>query len=99
MAGLNLVNFSLGVIIGVGIPFLTAYLKGHRWTFQNVGIATAMVGFGTLAFQALSGLIAEKFPRHRLLMGGAIATYGASFSLLPLVIGTSNSKFENLILL
>ena len=67
--GLNLLNFFLGEVIGVAVPFLTDYLKNHHWTFQAIGLATAMIGVGTLLFQAPSGVIAEKVPRHRILTG------------------------------
>ena len=83
LSGLYLVNFFLGEIIGVGVPFLTDYLKYHHWSFQDIGIATAMIGVGTVIFQGFSGVIAEVIPRHRLLMGVVILLYGVSFSLLP----------------
>lgn len=86
LLGLNLVNFFLGEIIGVGVPFLTDYLKTHHWSFQSVGVATAMIGVGTLVFQAPSGIIAEIIPRHRILTGIVIALYGLGFSLLPLFV-------------
>ncbi|MCL4460160.1 MAG: MFS transporter [Nitrospirae bacterium] len=86
--GLNLLNFFLGEIIGVGIPFLNDYLKTHHWSFQSVGIATAMIGVGTLLFQAPSGIIAETVPRHRMLTGLVIGIYGLGFSLLPLFVSS-----------
>jgi MFS family permease len=81
--GLYLVNFFLGEIIGVGVPFLNDYLKNDHWSFQDIGIATAMIGVGTLIFQGFSGIIAEIIPRHRLLLGAVVFLYGFSFSLLP----------------
>ncbi|MHB8542686.1 MAG: MFS transporter [Leptospirales bacterium] len=81
--GLNAMNFFLGEIIGVGIPFLNDFLKTHHWSFQDVGIATSMVGIGTLLFQGFSGVIADLMKTHRLLMGGMILIYGICFSLLP----------------
>ena len=86
LSGLYLVNFFLGEIIGVGVPFLNDYLKDHHWSFQDVGIATAMIGLGTVIFQGFSGVIAEIIPRHKLLLGWVILLYGVSFSLLPLEV-------------
>lgn len=87
LIGLDSVNFFLGEIVGVGIPFLNDYLKNHHWSFQDVGIATAMVGLGTLLFQGFSGVIADLVTRHRILMGSTILLYGICFSLLPLSVG------------
>ncbi len=86
LSGLYLVNFFLGEIIGVGVPFLNDYLKNHHWSFQDIGIATAMIGVGTVIFQGFSGIIAEIIPRHRLLLGAVIFLYGVSFSLLPFAV-------------
>ena len=94
--GLNLLNFFLGEIIGVGVPFLTDYLKTHHWSFQSVGIATAMIGVGTLLFQAPSGFIAETIPRHRILTGIVIGLYGLGFSLVPLSV--SSETFSDALL-
>ncbi|AFS54385.1 MFS transporter [Leptospirillum ferriphilum] len=82
--GLNLLNFFLGEVIGVAVPFLTDYLKNHHWTFQAIGLATAMIGVGTLLFQAPSGVIAEQVSRHRILTGIVLGVYGLGFSLIPL---------------
>lgn len=79
-------NFFLGEIVGVGIPFLNDFLKTHHWSFQDVGIATSMVGLGTLLFQGFSGVISDLIKQHRLLMGGVILLYGICFSLLPVTI-------------
>ncbi len=85
LLGLNLVNLWLGVIIGVSIPFLTDYLKESRWSFSEIGVATAIFGSGTLIFQPLSGLFAEMTPHHRSLLALVVFLYGLGLTLLPLV--------------
>ncbi len=75
-------NFFLGEIVGVGVPFLNAFLKNHHWSFQEVGIATSMIGFGTLLFQGFSGVFADLLREPRLLMGAMILLYGVCFSLV-----------------
>ena len=86
--GLNLLNLWLGVIIGVSIPFLTDYLKEARWSFSEIGVATAIFGAGALIFQPLSGLFAEMTPRHRTLFSVVVFLYGLGLTLLPLAGGT-----------
>jgi len=85
LLGLNLVNLWLGVVIGVSIPFLTDYLKESRWSFSEIGVATALFGAGTLLFQPMSGLFAELTPHHRSLLASVVFLYGLGLTLLPFV--------------
>jgi hypothetical protein len=42
--GLNAVNFFLAEVVGVIIPFLSAFLKEHHWRYEEIGVATAIAG-------------------------------------------------------
>ncbi len=87
LLGLNLLNLWLGVVIGVSVPFLTDYLKESRWSFSEIGVATALFGAGTLLFQPLSGLFAEMIPHHRTLLALVVFIYGLGLTLLPFAGG------------
>src|SRR5579863_5853325 len=82
-AGLNTANFFQAEAVGVVLPVLNAYLRAAGWRFDSIGIATAVGGLGTLAFQTPAGLLTDRINWRRALFAIACVIVGVCFVLLP----------------
>ena len=63
--GLNAANFFLAEMLGVAIPFLSTYLRQGGWTYEAIGIATALSGSAVFLMQTPAGLIVDRLPCRR----------------------------------
>jgi len=82
--GLNAVNFFLAEVLGVIIPFLVAYLRKQGWSYEQIGVASAAGGFGTMIAQAPAGFFCDRFKRHRLVLGLMSLLIGVCYGAVPL---------------
>jgi hypothetical protein len=58
--GLNAANFLQAEAVGVVLPILNTFLKGSHWRYDQIGIATAVAGLGTLLFQTPAGYLSRQ---------------------------------------
>lgn len=83
--GLNAANFFQAEAVGVILPVLNSFLRDAHWRYDQIGIATALAGLGTLLFQTPAGLLAHRFARPRLLFFLASIAVGLCFGAIPLL--------------
>jgi MFS family permease len=83
--GLNAVNFFLAEVIGVVLPFLSAFLQMNQWRYDAIGVAVAVAGLGTLLMQTPAGFIVDRVRQRRFLLAVASLVLGACYGLLPVV--------------
>ncbi|HEY6536042.1 MAG TPA: MFS transporter [Candidatus Nitrosocosmicus sp.] len=86
--GLNAVNFFLAEVVGIILPFLSAYLRQHGWDYDTIGITIAIGGLGTFLMQIPAGVLSDRIKKRRLLLGSTSIILGASYMLLPLFVGS-----------
>lgn len=46
---------------------LNSFLEEVRWRYDQIGLATALLGLGTLLFQAPAGVLVDRVKARRLL--------------------------------
>jgi len=87
--GLNAANFFQAEAIGVVLPLLSAFLKEANWRYDQIGLAAALFGLGTLLFQTPSGVLVDRVQNRRGLFFWASIAAGLGFGALPLVPRTT----------
>jgi MFS family permease len=87
--GLNAANFLQAEAVGVVLPILNTFLKEARWRYDQIGLATALLGLGTLLFQAPAGLLVDRVKSRRLLFSVGSVAVGLSFGVIPFVPRTA----------
>jgi MFS family permease len=80
--GLNAANFFLAEMIGVAIPLLSTFLRQSGWSYEAIGIATALSGLAVFLMQTPAGLIVDRLPQRRTLLAAASLVLGVSFGLI-----------------
>ncbi len=87
--GLNAANFFQAEAVGVVLPVLNSFLKEAHWRYDQIGVATALLGLGTLLFQTPAGVLVDRFRNRRLLFFLASIAVGVCFGAIPFVPRTS----------
>src|SRR5207247_3697727 len=77
--GLNAANFFQAEMVGVVLPVLSVFLKEAHWRYDQIGVATAVAGLGTLLFQTPAGIISDKIASRRFLFGATAILIGLCF--------------------
>jgi MFS family permease len=88
-AGLNAANFFQAEAIGVVLPVLDTFLRESHWRYDAIGIATALLGLGTLLFQTPAGILVDRLRSRRALFACASVAVGLFLGLIPLVPATA----------
>ncbi|HJT76696.1 MAG TPA: MFS transporter [Gemmataceae bacterium] len=83
--GLNAANFFLAEILGVVLPFLGKYLKGHGWSETALGVAISLAGLGVFLMQTPAGLLVDRVRNRRVLLAAASLGVGVCYGLLVFV--------------
>lgn len=85
LAGLNAANFFQAEMVGVVLPVLSAYLREAHWRYDQIGVAAAIAGLGTLLLQTPAGWITDRFSCRRQLFAALTIITGASLGLIPVI--------------
>jgi MFS family permease len=83
--GLNAANFLQAEMVGVLVPVLNGFLKKSGWSYQALGITTAIGGLGALLFQAPAGWLTDKLTCRRALFAVAALLTGACLVAIPMI--------------
>lgn len=83
--GLNAANFFQAEAVGVVLPILNTFLREARWRYDQIGLATALLGLGTLLFQTPAGVLLDRIKSRRLLFFVGSIVVGICFGIIPLV--------------
>ena len=87
--GLNAANFFQAEAVGVVLPLLNTFLKEAHWRYDEIGVATALLGLGTLLFQTPAGVLVDRIKNRRLLFFVASIAVGICFGVIPFVPRTA----------
>ncbi len=87
--GLNAANFFQAEAVGVVLPVLNDFLKDARWRYDQIGLATALLGLGTLVFQTPAGVLVDRLKSRRTLFFIASIAVGIFFGVIPFVPRTA----------
>jgi MFS family permease len=87
--GLNAANFFQAEAVGVVLPVLNTFLREVHWRYDQIGIATALLGLGTLLFQTPAGILVDRVQNRRLLFFVASVAVGICFGMVPFVPHTA----------
>jgi MFS family permease len=87
--GLNAANFFQAEAVGVVLPILNTFLKEARWRYDQIGLATALLGLGTLLFQTPAGVLVDRIENRRMLFLVASIAVGVCFGVIPFVPRTA----------
>lgn len=87
--GLDAANFFQAEAVGVVLPVLDTFLKDSHWRYDQIGIATALLGLGTLVFQTPAGILVDRLKSRRALFAIASLAVGVFFVLIPFVPRTA----------
>src|SRR5262249_55659168 len=82
---LNVVNFFLAEIGAMVIPYLNVYLRGLGWRYDEIGLAMAAAGAGSLLFQIPAGWVCDHAKDPRRLLALSAMFLGMAFIVLPRV--------------
>jgi MFS family permease len=80
---LNGLNFFLAQIAAVVVPFLNVFLRQHEWRYDEIGLAMAVAGLGSVLFQIPAGIICDRFSMPKKLLIFSTITLGLSYVLIP----------------
>lgn len=83
--GLNAANFFQAEAVGVVLPILNTFLKEAHWRYDEIGVATALLGLGTLLFQTPAGILVDRIKNRRMLFFVASIAVGICFVIIPFV--------------
>ncbi len=83
--GLNAANFFQAEAVGVVLPILNTFLKESRRRYDQIGLATALLGLGTLIFQTPAGVLVDRLKSRRMLFFSASIAVGLCFGVVPFV--------------
>jgi MFS family permease len=81
--GLNAANFFQAEAVGVVLPVLDTFLRESHWRYDQIGMATALLGLGTLVFQTPAGILVDRLRSRRALYAAASLAVGVCFGLIP----------------
>jgi MFS family permease len=87
--GLNAANFFQAEAVAVVLPILNTFLREARWRYDQIGLATALLGLGTLLFQTPAGVLVDRIKSRRLLFFIASIAVGVCFGVIPFVPRTA----------
>jgi MFS family permease len=87
--GLNAANFFQAEAVGVVLPVLNTLLREAHWRYDQIGVATALLGLGTLLFQTPAGILVDRVQDRRLLFFAASIAVGICFGVIPFVPHTA----------
>jgi MFS family permease len=87
--GLNAANFFQAEAVSVVLPILNTFLKEARWRYDQIGLATALLGLGTLLFQTPAGVLVDRVKNRRQLFFVASIVVGVCFGVIPFVPRTA----------
>ncbi len=87
--GLDAANFFQAEAVGVVLPVLDTFLRESRWRYDQIGIATALLGLGTLVFQTPAGVLVDRFTSRRALFALGSLAVGLCFGVIPFVPRTA----------
>jgi MFS family permease len=87
--GLNAANFFQAEAVGVVLPLLNTFLREAHWRYDQIGVATALLGLGTLLFQTPAGILVDRVRNRRLLFFVASIVVGICFGVVPFVPHTA----------
>lgn len=87
--GLNAANFFQAEAVGVVLPILNTFLKEAHWRYDQIGVATALLGLGTLLFQTPAGMLVDRVKSRRMLFFVASIAVGICFGIIPFVPHTA----------
>jgi MFS family permease len=87
--GLNAANFFQAEAVGVVLPVLNTFLREAHWRYDQIGVATALLGLGTLLFQTPAGILVDRVKNRRLLFFVASIAVGICFGVIPFVPHTA----------
>jgi MFS family permease len=87
--GLNAANFFQAEAVGVVLPVLNTFLREAHWRYDQIGVATALLGLGTLLFQTPAGILVDRVQNRRLLFFVASIAVGVCFGVIPFVPQTA----------
>jgi MFS family permease len=87
--GLNAANFFQAEAVGVVLPVLNTFLREAHWRYDQIGVATALLGLGTLLFQTPAGILVDRVQNRRLLFFVASVAVGICFGVIPFVPHTA----------
>jgi MFS family permease len=83
--GLNAANFFLAEMVGVAIPLLSTFLRQSGWSYETIGIATALSGLAVFLVQTPAGIVVDHLAHRRTLLAAASLVLGVCFGLIPCV--------------
>ena len=75
--------------MGVVLPILDTFLREAHWRYDEIGVATALLGLGTLLFQTPAGVMVDRVKNRRMLFFIASVAVGLCFGLIPFVPRTA----------
>lgn len=84
--GLNALNFFLAQIAAVIVPFINVFLRDHGWRYDQIGMAMAGAGLGSMIFQLPAGVICDRVTSPRTVIAIAAIGLGLCYGLIPLVV-------------
>jgi MFS family permease len=87
--GLNAANFFQAEAVGVVLPVLNTFLREAHWRYDQIGVATALLGLGTLLFQTPAGILVDRVRNRRSLFFVASIAVGICFGVIPFVPHTA----------
>lgn len=87
--GLNAANFFQAEAVAVVLPILNTFLREAGWRYDQIGLATALLGLGTLLFQTPAGVLIDHIKSRRLLFFVASIAVGICFGVIPFLPHTA----------
>ncbi len=80
---MNAANFLLAEMVGVIVPFMNVLLRQHGWNYADIGVATALAGFGLFFMQIPAGILSDRVRNQGLLLAVTSLGLGLCCGLLP----------------
>jgi MFS family permease len=82
---LDVANFFLAQLTGLGSPYLSAFLFDRGWREGAIGVAQSMPALGVLLFQTHAGWLLDRWRRPRLELAFSSIVVGLCYVLLTFV--------------